>query len=452
MPQMHGRVASRLRDLSPPPAALASGVAVLVLLILVAAAVGGALPAFLVIGAAAGLLLLSLLGSYRTAILVLMLAFGTAPMYKGLAASVGSVVTPTDLLMVLGLVLLVPTLIVVRLHIPIAYSVGIVLLFVMAFTASAAASDPLRSFMDLVQLLAVAVIFPLALTAVGGSRTSILLLAGSYVFGQLLSLAFAFIRGPVTGNRYQGLSHHPNAFSEAGLMAVALLLYLFYRYRSWWWRGAVLGAIALCGLSVIMSGSRAATVVCAVLIVMVPFVERSTASVVAFMALLAGIFVSLPLILHFGGEGSAIHRLTGAADALVADSARDEMLTIGWHRFLGHPLAGTGFQDVELMHNVFLETLVAVGVVGTIGFVMMMITLALPLFGGGIDRRLAYTAWAYIGLGPTVPGLEDRTLWVPLALAMLAAVRPVRHPEDESSTAEGGARHGDRPELAEPVA
>ena len=64
------------------------------------------------------------------------------------------------------------------------------------------------------------------------------------------------------------------------------------------------------------------------------------------------------------------------------------------------------------------------GVVGAAGFLLVIFSLAKPLFSRVPLRRLSYTAWAFIGFAWTTPGIIDRTLWVPMALALLAALKP----------------------------
>ena len=48
-------------------------------------------------------------------------------------------------------------------------------------------------------------------------------------------------------------------------------------------------------------------------------------------------------------------------------------------------------------------------------YLLVMFTLARPLFSDHPLRRLGYLAWAFIGIAPAVPGLWDRTIWMPLS-------------------------------------
>jgi O-antigen ligase len=418
------------------------------MLLAVVAVVAGTVPLVLGIAAVGFLLVLMVAGINNTALMVLCLAFATAPAYKGLASSPGAVITPTDVFLVIGLVLLAPTLLVSSFRVPTTYQIGLLVIVLPAIVSSALTTSFIRSFFDVLQLAFVIAILPLVFATFAGSEKIINLLAWSYVAGHCASALYGIAHGPVYGNRYQGLTHHPNAFSEAGLMSFALLLYLYNRRPGRLYRVVALGAMFLSVASVLMSGSRAATVVVGVLILMIPVVERSAVSTFLVSALVAVGVIAIPFLIESGTGGSALERLTGTADAVFADNARNNELVAGWTRFLAHPVIGSGFEGVELMHNVFLEVAVATGVIGLMGYLLVVYVFARPLFGTNELRRLAYVAWAFIGLVPTVPGLEDRTLCVPFALAIVVAVRELH----ERSGSGGPDRARDWADLGRSVA
>ena len=384
----------------------------------------GATATLLAIGVAAYCLLLAVIGIRHTATLTLMAAFVTAPAYKGLASSPAATITPTDVLLVLGLLVLAPTVLTQRVRLPGTYLVGVGVLAVMGLVASALAEQSSRSFLDLVQMMMVVAILPFAVALWHPSTRVVELLAASYVGGHIVSTGYALATGPIEGgDRYAGLAHHPNAFGEAGMMAFALLLFLYHRYRSRRLaRVLVVGALVISAVSVVQSGSRAAVIVVAALVLLIPVVERSAVS--GFLLAAGGglMIAMLPSLLAVSGEGSALTRLAGTGDSEFADNERRSALDAGIARFFEQPVLGSGFADVEFIHNVFLEIAVATGVVGLAGFLLVMWSLARPLIHGGDLARLSYAVLAYIGLGWTVPGLQDRTLWVPVVLAVLAAV------------------------------
>jgi hypothetical protein len=272
--------------------------------------------------------------------------------------------------------------------------------------------------------MVVMIAMPITIGLWGPPGRLIDLLACSFIAGQMFSLAAGVAKGNRAQGRDAGLSTHPNYLAEAGLLSLALLFYLWHRHggKSWVTTAALLGATAVCSASIIMSGSRAGTVVAAVLVLMVPVVERS--AIVGFGLALVGAltFVALPLIAGAAGQGSSIARLTGDSSAQYSNSARTLGLEAGVARFFAHPFRGDGIVDLYEIHNNFLEVVIAIGIFGLVGYLMVLWAFARPLFGSGEYRRLAYTVWAYIGFGATVPSLYDRSIWAVVALSVVAMI------------------------------
>ena len=439
---MPGKASSRRRVVAVPiqttgprrlDSVLTTVALVLVMVGLIAISFFGVKFAIAAVGVAVYVLLLAVLGTEKTAVLTLMAAFATAPMYKGLAPSIDSVVTPTDLLFVGGFFLLLPTMIGRSVRLPLVYFVGLIVVTITGCIASAGSVEPLTSFLGLVLWLMVMGGLPIAFALWRPGYKVIELLAWAYVVGQLANTAWALIDGPYIQGRYAGNSLHPNYFGQAGMMAIALLLYLFYRHRTRALRLAVLAAGAVCLVSVHLSGSRAAMLVVAVLIMMIPVIDRSAISTFIWFLLGALAIAALPLLIDISGEQSALARLSGNSNAALSDRAREEGFEMGWERFWDHPLLGNGLIDLFEIHNNFLEVAVAVGVFGLAGYLLVLFAFARPLFGLGPDRRLCYTVWAYIGFGATIPSLYDRSIWGPVALSVIAIV-------GANSTSAGDAR------------
>lgn len=412
------------------------------------------LPMGLAAGVAGLVLLIALLGAERVGILALMGAMGTAPFYKGLVpADVQA--TPTDGLFVLGFALLLPRLLRGRLRLPLPYTIGVSGLAICGLISSAASADPLTSLISLVLWMAVMAGLPIALRLLEPSSNLIDLLAWSYVGGHLANSAYAVVKGPVIDGRYQGLAFHPNFFAEAGLMSGALLLYLFHRRSDWRYRVLVLGAGAVCAASIMFSGSRAATVVAAVLVLMIPIVERS-AVMGFFYALLGALALAfLPLAISLSGPDSSLARLAGSGSSSGSDTERLDGLEKGVERFLDHPVIGSGFLELFDIHNNLLEVAVAVGVLGLAAYFGVLYAFCRPLFGTGTYRRLCYTGWAAIGFGATIPSLYDRSIWAAMALSAVAFIirDEQRAPElHEAGPGEPGATDSERAPTAAPTA
>ena len=395
---------------------------------LAAVASRGPLFAAAATGVAAFVAALALLGRDRIALLVMMAAFGTAPMYKGVAPSPDMPITPTDLLFGIGVLLLLPTLIGRPVRLPLGYVLGVLLVLTTGTLSTVFSPAPAVSAFQFVQwmIVLVGLVGLLAMWSPGWRIVDLLL--WSYVAGHTLSTAYSPIGESIAG-RAVGLTHHPNAFGEAGVMAFAAVMYLWRRSEALWYRLVVAACAGAAVLSVVTSGSRAAAAVVAGLIVMVPFVERSAVKGFLLALLLAiGVF-SLPLLIDSSGDTSALSRLAGTGDAIVADQARLNAQEFGIDLFLQHPILGNGFAEAIYVHNVVLGVAVSIGVLGLLGYLMVLFTLARPIIGNHPNRRIAYLVWAFIAITPTVPALEDRTLWVPMAPAILLAMN-MRHERD----------------------
>lgn len=367
-------------------------------------------------------LALALLGRERTAVATLMLAFGTAPMYRGLEDLTAGLATPTDLLLLVGVLLLVPTLLERPLSPPLVFVAGVSLVGICGLLVAPLSDPPDAHLFALLQWLFFLGVLPAVVAWWHPSRWVLHLLLWAYLAGHLVSATWAVLEGPQANDRFDGLTHHSNAFGLAGLMGLAITLFLFHEYRALRSRALVVAAGAVCLLSIASSGSRSSTLVAIVLVLMIPVVERSALS--GFLFAIGGALAvfSLPLLVSVSSEGSAISRLAGDATTLAADRSRDAAFDHGVDRFLDSPIVGSGLVDVDLIHNTYLEALVGIGIIGALGYVVVLFVLARPLFADTSLRRLSYLAWVVVGIGPALPGLWDRTIWVPVALVMLAVL------------------------------
>jgi hypothetical protein len=392
---------------------------------LVLLATQGTIEALAGVGVALYLTLLLVLGATRLGVITLMGCFLTAPAYKGLGGA-GNTVTPTDALLVVGFALLLPRILTGRMRLPAPYVIGGAIIAMSGLVATIGSSSMLVSALGVTFWLFVMMAVPIAVNLWHPSTTVIRLFAWSYITGQLLSWVIGRALGHVTGGRDYGLTNHPNYFAEAGLMCVALLIYLYFSYTGWRARLIVVLFGAICAGSVLASGSRAAPLVMAVLVVMIPVVERSAITGFVWAVVGAAIVGLSPLLLNLAGKTASVSRLLGHGTAQGSDQAREQGLQTGLQMVREKPVFGRGLVTADLfnIHNNYLEVAVAVGAVGLIGYLLVLFSFARPLFENHPHRRLCYLVWAYIGWGATVPALYDRSIWVPLALAAVVWIKP----------------------------
>jgi len=399
--------------------------------------------------AAVVLFLVITFGAVRVGTVTIMGALATAPMYKGLAPGTDAAVTPTDALFVIGFALLLPALLKGRVNLPISYVAGIALVVAAGTIATVLSDEQLFSGLALILWLMVLIGLPVAIGLWGPSPRMVDVLAWSYVAGHMFSQVAGIGLGRVNeAGRHLGLTNHPNYFGQAGVMAFALLLYLWSRSTGRLHRTAVLGAGAVAGMSVVLSGSRGALLVVAALVLMIPVVERSITSGLIWLLAGALLIISIPLIFSIAGDTPALDRLSGNTSSAGSDQIREAGLAAGWDRFWASPFFGDGLVDLFNIHNNYLEIAVGVGIFGLVGYLAVLYTFARPLFGHHELRRLCYPVWGYIGWGTFVPGIYDRSIWAPVALSAVL----VFGARQQDRARDAGPRNRQSLPLASPTA
>lgn len=407
-------------------------------------AIAGALSAFgfvygvLLLVLAVLILLLALFGASRVGLGAVVLAYATAPMYKGFAPSNGSTVTATDVLLVLGFGLLLPELIAGRSKAPFGYSLAVTGITLTGLISSSVSGAPTQSLVNLVLWLGAIFFLPVALLRLHPSIRVVRTLAWAYVVGQLVDTGLALAKNGT--HRWAGISTHPNYFAGAALLSVTLLFFLGpgsgRRERVIIWIAGL-----ICAAGVINSGSRAATVVLAALVVAAVFIERSARVVIAVAILSAFGILALALALPSASSSSALGRLLGQGSASGSDLQRSQGFSAGIHLFLARPFTGNGISKDVLytIHNNLLEVAVATGIVGLAAFLLLEWFFVRVLFTRSPLRRLGYGALAYVGFGATVPGLYDRSLWSVVALAFVVYAYRSTTSAESAPEAAGGA-------------
>jgi hypothetical protein len=369
-----------------------------------------------------GLLLVVYLGPDRLGIGLVLLGMFLAPQ-NNIRPGMSTQVAWCDIAFALGFALLLPRILEHRGRVPGLFAGGALVLSVMTISSSIVAPRPIDSLWWGAHLLAAGVLLPLLMTFIGATGGERLRFAAAFVAGQVISTVVGLVQGSGESGRYQGTTYHPNFFAFGGILAVALTPYLFQHARDNW-RYAVVGAGLLSAWSISLSGSRGALIALIAMAIVYPLMERSALSA---YALLAVTFISIPLlraVADNAGPYSAIGRILGKEKSIDgSDDARRTALSTGWERFTHSPIVGSGYSENLEIHNVPLQVAVAVGVIGLVGWLMMMAACLSPLVRLTEHRRMGYVAVAYLGMGLTEPGLWDRVAWAPLSLALLAAAR-----------------------------
>jgi hypothetical protein len=391
---------------------------------------------FAAIAVAVGLLLLVYLGPER---------LGTVLVIGGVFLTPQNDIRPLsapsfswcDILLVLGFGLLLPRLLSNRSHVPTLFATGAVGVFVTSIASSLVAPDAGASAYWGGFFIGAVVALPLLFCLYGPDRKLMIWLASAFVAGQVVSTLYAIATGVGPSGRYEGTTFQPNYFAVGGLMAVALCTFLYQAAKPGLLRWVILGAGGLSVAAIYMSGSRGVLLGLIAVALVYPLVERSVLSAYLLIALTLGIVPLLGLIAAAVDEDSALGRLLGKdPTASGSNDIRRDSLTDGWHRFLDSPILGSGFEGNLTYHNIFLQVPVAIGVLGFAAWLVMITAFVMPLFGNSPFRRIGYVALAYLSIGLTEPLLFDRSGWVPMSLALVAALTPgsnADEPADEAS-------------------
>jgi len=387
---------------------------------------------------AIGLLLMVSLGPERLGALLVLVGVFLTPI-NAFRPLVSPSFAWSDILLVLGFGLLLPRLLRNRARVPSLFAGGALGVVVMSVASSLVATNAGTSAYWSGFFLAAVVILPLLFCLYAPDRRQLTLLAATFVCGQVLSTLVGLAEGKDGSGRYDGLTYHSNFFGVGGVIALVLCPFLLEAARTTFQRWAILGAALLCAASVYLSGSRGCLLAVFAIAIVYPLFERSAVSAYLLFGATIGLVPILGLIAASVAEDSALGRLLGKdPTASGSNDIRRDSLSDGWHRFLGSPIVGSGFEDNLSYHNIFLQVPVAIGVLGFAAWLLMIGAFISPLFGTSPYRRLGYVALAYLAIGLTEPLLFDRVAWVPMSFALLAAM----------GGAEGGDDAAEAPEAS----
>lgn len=410
----------RLRLLRPGgPAFAAVGVALLAIALVFLADSGNLVLIIFTLIVTLGIFAVALLGADQAGFGLICVGFAVAAWSKGhLATPIGPSLTVSDLALAGGLGLLLPRLVANRSRVSASYGVGLILIIITGSVASALIDpSPLSSFKTLVGMIWCMLLLPLGIAAARPDDRRVRILAWSFIAGHMISVLYAFTTTPI-GGRQEGLTAHPNEYAESGLIVIALGAYLLGRTTK---RIPIYAVMTLAGLSIYLSGSRGALVSLAALLLVVPFIERTTLGMTFFVGVVALGAAIVPFVTSSAGSDSAIGRLLGSASASGSDQQRNAGLHYGLHEFAQRPITGSGLSDPNLVsiHINLLEIVVSMGIFGLTGFLLVLFSLARPMFGNSPYRRLAYVAVAFVAFGVTAPSLTDRSMWLAMSLGFV---------------------------------
>jgi hypothetical protein len=197
-------------------------------------------------------------------------------------------------------------------------------------------------------------------------------LVGAFVAGGVVSaLVGILLPSGHPGSRMIGLTVHPGQFGSLSLLALGSAMGLLLSrppFRAWGYVVLPILAFAILG-----SGSRAALGGMAVLALILGPMTRNK-------AVMAGLFVGVAAVLVLfatgvvrpEGENALGRAFGGASSAAGSDAVRGDLHREVFGRWEMRPLTGNGFNYMRPSHNVYLGIIASTGVLGVIGFLVIL--------------------------------------------------------------------------------
>jgi hypothetical protein len=277
------------------------------------------------------------------------------------------------------------------------------------------------------------------------SRTLIRRVVGAFVAGAVLSALTGLTPTGKGGNRLVGLTVHPGQLGSLSVLAMgaAIGLLLSRRpIRAWAFLAFPLLAYAILG-----SGSRAALGAMVVLGLIVGPLTRNRAVMGAIaVGLAVVVLVFATGLVRPEGENALGRAFGGAKSAQGSDEIRGDLHREVFARWEQRPITGNGFNYMRPSHNVYLGIIASTGLLGTIGFLVVLVSIVRRLWRRRSDLLAMGVGAGYLAY-LTAAYFDNifwwRWLW--FYVGMVVAVTTTRPADDEVTVAVPGEVDGEEP-------
>lgn len=422
----------------------------LVLLIILPASLSSLSVAFLCISALVVMMLVLVFGSRPTGTAFLLVGYGTVTFNDTHPIASLGWMELADPFLVTGFFLLIPGFVRTVLRLPAGFLVGAMGLLSVGTLSPLFTEAPGLNFALFLDVAQGVVLLPVLLAWWQPGLRAVTGIALAYVVGSGVNVVSALLEGPDSGDRYSGLSTHPNVMGYCQVLSIALVPFLLEVLpRRYHW---IIGAITVVSIyGIWISGSRAALLGGAILILLYPLLKRSIPVTMGVAALCLPVLVVLDSVADRLDSSSALGRLLGADSARASNEARREGAQAGIDQFLSHPLLGDGWATVWGAHNGYLQVAAAIGVFGFVFYGVLLGSILRPLIAiPSPYGLLAVPGLAALMLDLVLPVLGARYVWCAVGLSLcayrLADTEGARGPvEALHGTQEQGGAHARRP-------
>ncbi len=401
--------------------------ALIVPLAVVAITLGVLIPlsmrSLLVAGGAVGLLaligLVAVLGADKASTVLLVMAFGFAPLTNFALPLKPFVLASVFFFAAVALKL--PVLMRRKLQLPGTFMLGAVLFTVMGLVSAPVAINALVSLIYLATAVFALILIPALMVWMRPTHRQMWAMMFAFAVGSAFSTLYGF---PYTYRNF-GFTYHPVALAYTCMLAISFAPYLVWtKYVKSRWL-VVPPIAAICAVGIWTSGSRTGIVVLGAICVLIPLLERS---VRLGLLLITGIVSFLPVVFSIDASAtstSPLSRLLGGGGGAASDETRLTTIQDGLNQIQQSPIIGNGYsvEHTYVIHNIYLQVLAAEGLIGLVGLILIFIAFLTPLRRAAPpDRYLAYPALAVVLAGPFQPNMADHYLGMSVGLSLIAAV------------------------------
>lgn len=392
----------------------------LALMLIVPAAILSEPVAFLCVSALVVTTLALMFGLVRTGSGFLLVGFGTVTFNGTFPIGALPWMEISDPFLVTGFLLLIPQFARTVLRLPKFFVIGSIGLLTIGTLSAFATDQPGPNFAHLQDVVQGVVLLSVLLVLWQPGRRTVMAAAVVYVFGSCVNVVASVLEGPDSGDRYSGLTSHPNVLGYCQVLSLALVPFLLATLpRKYHWVVGIASVFSMYGIWI--SGSRAALLGAIVLTLLYPVFKRSIPAALGVAALCLPTLVVVDNVAQSLDSSTALGRLLGASSAGVSNDARRAGAEAGLDQFLNHPLLGDGWLTIWGAHTGYLQVAAAIGVFGLLSYIVLLASILRPLIAVPPPYGLlAVPAFAMVMLDLVLPVLGARYVWCVVGLALCA--------------------------------
>jgi len=215
-----------------------------------------------------------------------------------------------------------------------------------------------------------------------------------------------------SGSRFPGLSSHPNALAISVCLTLPLCFFPILKIA----KIPRLFLTLFFGASVLITGSRAGIIVFIAALLLVISRSQSRGK---FRINLVFMLIFFSLIIIISGFSDTLLSNTrldsNDLSARASNSARVSLLKFGWTSFTEYPVTGAGAALVKVSHNIYLQILSSVGLIGFIAYLNFILRMLSNSFRTSYLEKIPLLVFLMFGLLNN--SLSDFYLYFPLGFS-----------------------------------